>query len=323
MKYLLFLLLLAGCTNQTPKVVTSEPREGTEVFDGGGTISYAKAITNGTFVWVDTVGNQELTITSKEVNVTDKDTVIVTNNYTTRTLDTTWRTLTTVPPIPPDTTTPPPVSGYALTFQSGYDKISDITYGGNGQYGNGTISTTVYKTGPGSFYSRPANVSSGIRSEVQYNEAAQNPIEGAVEYDIMYEVVVANNGVSVQWHPNNSKASGSGNWHDGGRFDVTRCQWNYSQNTSYNYYQHDDPNNNKNMQKIETGRWYHIRWEYKFSQGSDGYLRMFIDDSKYYTYNGLFGDPNGQYIKIGYNGWDSKSATSRLYVDNLKIYKKL
>jgi len=50
-----------------------------------------------------------------------------------------------------------------LLYSTGYNSTSDII-NGSGQQGNGGLSTTVYKDGPGSFKSVPANVSSGIRS---------------------------------------------------------------------------------------------------------------------------------------------------------------
>ncbi|HEY6503108.1 MAG TPA: PKD domain-containing protein [Chitinophagaceae bacterium] len=204
--------------------------------------------------------------------------------------------------------TPPPPSGYTLTFQSNYDQMSDMLYGGNGQYGNGTISTTTYKTGPGSFYSRPLNVSNGTRSEVQYTEAAQNPIEGAIEYDVMYEVIVPNNGCSIQWHPNTPGSSGSPYlMHDGGKF--TWVVWKAGGNTYY-------PTNFT----IQTQKWYHMRMEHKF--GTNGYWRHYIDGVLVASWNGNVGDGSGQYLKVGYNGWDANSANSRIYYDNLKIWKK-
>lgn len=205
------------------------------------------------------------------------------------------------------TTTPPP-TGYTLTFSSNYDVMADMLYGGNGQYANGTISTTVYKTGPGSFYSRPADVSNGTRSEVQYTEAAQNPIEGAIEYDVMYEVIVPNNGCSIQWHPYTSGSSGSPYlMHDGGKF--TWVVWKAGGNTYY-------PTNFT----IQTQKWYHMRMEHKF--GTSGYWRHYIDGVLVASWTGNVGDGSGQYLKVGYNGWDPNSSSSRIYYDNLRIWKK-
>jgi hypothetical protein len=203
---------------------------------------------------------------------------------------------------------PPPPTGYTLTFQTGYDTDADMKYGGNGQYGNGTISTTTYKTAPGSFYSRPANVSSGIRSEVQYGGSEQNNSEGAVEYDVMYEVVVPNNGHSFQWHPNTGGGSASpGLWHIGGKFVMVNWKDGGNQEHATGI-------------TIATNKWYHIRMEYKFA--SNGYFRLYIDGALAVGWTGQVGDGSGQYLKVGYNGWDGSSTSSRIYYDNLKIYKK-
>jgi hypothetical protein len=209
-------------------------------------------------------------------------------------------------------TTPPPAAGYTLTFSSGYDTQADMLYNGNGQYGNGTISTTTYKTGPGSFYSRPAVVSAGTRSEVQYNGNAQNPTEGAVEYDVMYEVIIPSNGCSIQWHPNTAGSSGSPFLlHDGGKF--TWVIWSGGHNAYY-----------PTGITIQTQHWYHLRVEYKFGTPAQGaYLRWFVDGVKVLDKPNIqMGDGSGQYLKVGYNGWDTNSANSRIYYDNLKIYSK-
>lgn len=203
---------------------------------------------------------------------------------------------------------PPPSAGYTLTFQTGYDTQADMLYGGNGQYGNGTISTTVYKTGPGSFYSRPQNVSNGIRSEVQYGGSEQNNTEGAITWDQMFEVLIPNNGHSFQFHPNTGGGSASpGLWMSGGKFE-----WN-------NWINGGNQNHSTGV-TIQTGKWYAMRIEYKF--GSNGYFRHYIDGALVCSWTGQVGDGSGQYLKVGYNGWDGSSTSSRIYYDNLKIYKK-
>lgn len=202
----------------------------------------------------------------------------------------------------------PPTDGYVLTFSSGYDKLSDMTYGGNGQYANGTISTITYKTGPGSFYSRPANVSNGTRSEVQYTESKVNPVEGAIEWDVYYEVIIPSNGCSIQWHPYTSGSSGSPFMaHEGGK--LVWENWKAGSNTPH-----------ATGFTIQTGRWYHMRVEHKF--GSNGYWKHWIDGKLVCSWTGQVGDGSGQYLKVGYNGWDANSGNSRIYYDNLKVYKK-
>lgn len=214
----------------------------------------------------------------------------------------------------------PPVdnSGYLLVFESGFDKTSDITTN-SGQYGDGKISTTVYKTAPGSFYSIPQNISSGIRSEVQYTYDYQLISEGAIEYDVMYEVIAQSNCHSVQWHPNTSGASASpGLWHIGGKFTVVRYRngGNDQQQTAADGSQ---------LMTIPKGKWLHMRWEFKFAQ-SQAYCRLYIDGLLYYdlkpSSSSWLGDGSGQYLKVGFNGFGTDSYQSRIYYDNLKMYKK-
>lgn len=209
-----------------------------------------------------------------------------------------------------NTATPPPTPGYALVFQTGFNKMSDITTD-NGQYGNGIISTEHKTEGTGSFYSRPQNVSSGTRSEVQYTDSVRNPIEGAVEYDARYETIIPNNGCSLQWHPNTSGGSGSPFLgHENGKF--VWSNWKAGANAKHPL---------TSEQTIQRDRWYKMRMEFKF--GSNGYFRHYIDNKLVCEWTGQVGDGSGQYFKIGYNGWDQNSANSRIYYDNLRIYKKV
>lgn len=205
-------------------------------------------------------------------------------------------------------TTPPPTGNYGtVIYSTGYDQLSDIL-NGNGQEGNGGLSTTIKKSGAGSFRSAPANVSSGIRSEVQYSDN-QTPTEGAIEYDVYYEVIIPNNGHSLQFHPHTSGGSASpGLWHTGGKFVLNN--WKGGSNTSHT-----------TGVTIQTNKWYHMVLEYKF--GSSGYLKLTIDGVVVLNKTGIqVGDGSGQYLKVGYNGWDGNSTSSRIYYDNLKIWKK-
>ena len=210
----------------------------------------------------------------------------------------------TVPP-------PPGNSSYTLTYQNGFDTNNDLDPDQHGQIGNGGLSTSAFKTGPGSFHSRPANISSGIRSEVQFNES-RTTNEGAVEYDVMYAYVVQNQCHSFQFHPNTSGGSASpGLWHVDGQFAL--LNWNGSNiryNTNYT---------------IPTNKWMHIRLEFKF--GSSGYLHFYIDGAAVLLKDNIqVGDGSGQYLKLGFNGGFDGNATeaqkSDIYYDNLKIYKK-
>lgn len=208
------------------------------------------------------------------------------------------------------TVNPTPATGYTLVYSTGYNTQADLDPFGHGQIGNGGLSTNVYVTGPGSFHSRPNNVSSGIRSEVQY-DAAQTPLEGAIEYDVIYNVIVPNNGHSLQWHPTTSGGSASpGLWFSGGKFLWNN--WLASDGKNYGH--------SVNYGPVPTGKWLHMRIEYKF--GSSGYLRHYIDGVLVCSWTGQVGDGSKPYLKVGYNGWDSNSTASDINYDNLQVFKK-
>lgn len=210
---------------------------------------------------------------------------------------------------PGDTTTTPPAPGGnygTLIYQSGYDNVNDLDPFGNGQLGNGSLSTTTYRTAPGSFKSVPANVSAGIRSEVQYPDNL-TPIEGTIEYDVFYEVVFQDNGHSLQFHPNTNGGSASpGFWHIGGKLVIVN--WKGGTNTRYN-----------TGFTIPAGRWLHIVFSYKM--GSSGYMNLQIDGTTYLNVTGIqVGDNSGAYLKVGVNMWQNQQSV--VYYDNLKIWKK-
>lgn len=203
---------------------------------------------------------------------------------------------------------PPPVPGdYGmLIYSNGFDKQADLDPFGHGQAGNGSISTSVFKTGPGSFKSVPASVSSGIRSEVQFNDA-QTPSEGAVEYDVMYVKILSGSCHSLQFHPHTSGGSASpGLWHESGKFSLVN--WKGGTNTKY-----------PTGFTIPANKWMHIVLQFKF--GSQGYLKFTIDGVVVLDKSNIqVGDGSGQYFKLGLNSWSGSS--SEIYYDNLKIYKK-
>jgi Polysaccharide lyase/PKD domain len=209
----------------------------------------------------------------------------------------------TVDPPPVD---PPPAGDYGtLVYSTGYDKLSDII-NEHGQQGNGGLSTTIFKTGPGSFKSVPANVSSGIRSEVQY-DALQSPLEGAVEYDVMYVKIQADNCHSLQWHPSTDGGSAApGLWHVSGKFVLTN--WKGGVNTKYD-----------TGVTIPANKWIHIVIQYKF--GSSGYLKMTIDGVVVLNKTNIqVGDGSSPYLKVGFNSW--AGSNSEIYYDSLRVYKK-
>ena len=214
-------------------------------------------------------------------------------------------------------------AGYTMTYSNGYNSSSDIS---SNQLGRGGLSTSIYNAGPGSFRSEvragDAPISSGWRSEQQYDGSTYNPNEGAVEYDVYYENLNGSTwsgfdggGHSVQWHPNTGGGSAIVSLQNyNGKFDVVR-----------------DPNGtvyhqSGTLMTCQANRWYHMRWEYKWSTGSDGYVRLYIDNQLYYSFTGATADGSGQYLKVGQNRWpysgNTMTTTSVCYYDNLTIYKK-
>lgn len=214
----------------------------------------------------------------------------------------------TIVTVKPEVVVEPPAPGYALLWQTGYDKLSDIVNEHN-QLARGTISTTVFKTGPGSFYSIPDSVSSGTRSEVQYDNT-DTPQEGALEWDVRYEVIVPDQCHSLQFHPETAGGSASpGLWHEGGKF--VWKNWKSGVNSAYT-----------TNTTIQANKWYHMRLEYKF--GSAGYLRFWIDGVKVVDKTNIqVGDGSGQYLKVGFNGWSTSAKNSRIYYDNFQVFKKV
>jgi hypothetical protein len=201
--------------------------------------------------------------------------------------------------------------GYTLVYSTGYDDVNSIDPFGHDQWGSGTqashLSTTILKSGAGSFKSVPANVSSGIRSEVQYG-SAQSPLEGIVEYDVYYDNFFTNSGHSLQWHPTTSGGSGTGLYHVGnGKMDFVSVE----QGTTGTHY----PIN----YTVQTKKWIHMKLQYKF--GSSGYMVIFIDGVQVCNVqNKKIGDGSAPYLKVGVNMWANQ--TSVVYYDNLKVYKK-
>lgn len=210
-----------------------------------------------------------------------------------------------VPPLPPI-----PGSYGTLIYSTGYNTVADLDPYSNGQWGSGTLgshlSTSIYRDGPGAFKSVPANVSSGIRSEVQY-PSSLTPIEGVIEYDVMYETIFQNSGHSLQFHPNTSGGSASpGLWHENGKW--VWVNWKGGDNTKY-------PTNFT----IPQNKWMHCVFEYKI--GSAGYMKFTVDGVVLLDRQNIqVGDGSGQYLKVGVNMWEDQSSV--VYYDNLKIWKK-
>lgn len=206
---------------------------------------------------------------------------------------------------PADVVTPPATYG-TLIYSSNFDTQKELDPWGNNQLGNGSLSSTVFKSAPYSFKAVPLNVSSGIRSEIQF-PGSLTPTEGAIEYDVLYETIFQNSGHSLQFHPYTTGGSASpGLWHENGQF--IWVNWKNGTNTKY-------PTNFK----IPQNRWMHIVFEYKI--GSSGYMKMTIDGVVVLNKTGIqVGDGSGQYLKVGVNMWQNQQSV--VYYDNLKIWKK-
>lgn len=194
-----------------------------------------------------------------------------------------------------------------LVYSTQFTTDNDLDPFGHNQIGNGTRSTSVWVSSPSSFYSIPANVSGGIRSEVQYDEA-QSPTTGCIEYDVRYEVIIQDECHSMQFHPNTDGGSASpGLWHVSGEFELVN--WFNGNNTHYvtNY-------------TIPQNQWLHMRHEFRFG-ASNGYWRIYVDDTEILNISNVrIGDGSGQYFKLGFNCWGSNCTSSRIYYDNLFIY---
>lgn len=225
------------------------------------------------------------------------------------------------------TTTPPPPTGggsvpagYTLAYQNGYNSSGDLS---SNQIGQGGFTSSIKSEGAGSFRSMvngssASNVSSGWRSEQQYG-STQTPTEGIVEYDCYFENWSSSKGGNgsghvIQWHPNSSSGSAVLSlFAYEGKFDVVRSIGGTNSHQS------------GSLMTIASNTWYKLRWEYKFSSGSDGYVRLYINGNLYYSYNGRTTD-GGVYLKVGQNRWSwsggAVNTESVIYYDNLKVYRK-
>ncbi len=206
--------------------------------------------------------------------------------------------------------TPPPTTGYTLVYETGYDDVDSIDPFDHGQWGSGTqashLSTTIKKSGAGSFKSGPlANVSSGTRSEVQY-ESAQTPLEGILEYDVYYDNFFANDGHSLQWHPSTGGGSGTGLYHKGGKLQFVTVKSGIS------------GTNVGTPFAVSTKVWHHMKLTYKF--GNSGYIKVEMDGVEKVNANVQMGDGSRPYLKVGVNVWTNQ--TSIVYYDNLSVWKK-
>lgn len=208
--------------------------------------------------------------------------------------------------IPVDTVVVPPPAGYALTYENTFSNPIDIDPDDHGQRGNSYLDN-------GWFRSRPADVSAGIRGEVQLDND-RLPLEGAVTYTVQYLYVVQNQCHSFQIHGSTDGSSAIlAMWHINGNFVVRTNSGgaNISQTQA--------------QQKIVVGKVYEMRVEYKI--GTSGYYRWYIDGKLYASYTGKIQNGLSQWIKLGFNGGFDKNKTeamkSDIKYDNWRIYKKI
>lgn len=223
--------------------------------------------------------------------------------------DTIWQ----CPPTPP-VVVPPPSIGYSLSYSNDYDQPSDIN---SNQLGIGK--QTVFE-GRGVFWSeyKPggAQVSSGYRSEQEYNlryYPTANPIEGKLSVEMYFKdyKVQGRTGHCLQWHPNNNRSALFLLGHTEGKFNFARSI------DGVNFYQ------SGNLKAIESNKWYLVEVEFRWSGGSDGYIRAYVDGVLCMSYTGRTQDSSGQpYLKVGQNYFNSSVGGIVLY-DNLAVYKKL
>lgn len=213
--------------------------------------------------------------------------------------------------------------GYTvLLYSNNFDNASSLStnqLGVNSTPAN-SISTTIFKSGTGSFrsivYPGKLQVSGGYRSEQQYpGNYSPDGQETAFEYDELFESYPDVAGLTTQWHGNAAGTSGQMSmWTQSHQFMVQRNIIGTA--GSSNIYQ------SGTLMPILLNHWYHFRWEIKFSTGSDGYARCYIDGTSYFSVTGKTSDGTGQYLKVGQNLFASPSNNSILYIDNLNIWKK-
>jgi PKD domain len=201
-----------------------------------------------------------------------------------------------------------------LTYSQLYDVASSVN---TNQGRRNSVSTTTYFTGPGSFRSEVRAGDGGTRSEMVYTGAAQNPAEGVLEYDVYYQNwnSLDGGGHSIEWAPGTGGAGALLSLQNyNGKFDVVRAIGSTVTRQS------------GTLMTCASNTWYKMRWEYKWSAGTDGYARLYINNVLYYSYNGKTADGSGQTLRVGQFRWpnsgNTMQVTSVSYYDNLKVYRK-
>lgn len=222
--------------------------------------------------------------------------------------DTVWQ----CPPVPP-VIVDPPATGYTLAYSNDYEQASDIN---SNQLGIGK--QTIFD-GRGVFWSEykigGAQISSGYRSEQEYNTRnfpEANPVEGKLSVEMYFKDYRAQGwgGHCLQWHPNNNQSAVLLLYHTEGKFNFARSL------DGVNYYQ------SGSLKSIESNKWYKVEVQFRWSSGSDGYVRAYVDGVLCMSYSGRTQDSSGKpYLKVGQNYFSSRLGGIILY-DNLAVYKK-
>jgi hypothetical protein len=217
-------------------------------------------------------------------------------------------------PEPEPNPNPPPVPtpGYAVSYENDFNDATDINAN---QLGRGIIvklgDRTVFKA---EVKVGDKDISKGFRSEQQYTGAAQNPLEGAIEYDCLFESWEQPGwgGSSVQWHPQGS----------GSAFLFLETAQKFF--SVYQFKKGYSPS----LGSITPNKWYRIRWEFKWSTGADGYARLFIDGKQIWSYTGATYSGSQPYLKVGLNFFSGSADQTKsvhggvVYYDNLVVFKK-
>ncbi len=205
-----------------------------------------------------------------------------------------------------------------LVYSQGYDASSSVT---TSQGRRNSYTTSLYNAGPGSFRSEvragDASLSGGFRGEMAYSGTTYNPTEGVVEYDVYYQNWSGfdGGGGTVAWNPSTSGAGSLLSLQNyGGKFDVVRAIGSTVTHQT------------GTLMSVTSNTWYKLRWEYKWSTGTDGYVRLYINNALYYSYTGKTSDGSTVSFRVGQNRWPNSGSTMQVtsvcYYDNLKIYKK-
>lgn len=256
----------------------------------------------------------------------NKDTTVVkfTTTTTTSANTTTTYTTTTTPSDTIGTPTPPPTGGE--TIPPGFIKAYANNYNtgttlSSGQCGRCAISTTHFPDGALKAWYQAGDgaISSGFRSEQQLGGSeTPNNRDIIMRWDQIFETIPSGTqGLSMQTHGGTNGTSGYGSmWISGGQFmfqfqpgGCSGCANTYQQKQT----------DGSALERIVAGKKYHWYYEIRWSTGSDGYIRIWLNGKSYYSFKGKTCDGSGGYFKPGINLFNSNN-TVKVHIDNLEIW---